>query len=171
MGRVDINNPWTAWGSPLGASRIPADVRYEVTEWACSTGRAGTEVVWNNLLECAEVRLPLKDGDQRLRAYQEGKSPQNWEPVYLHRHDGKHMRPLPLEPTTVRQFLEEMDAQSGRGRYPNAIAAAFAADERNKAMQKSIRDAAEDGMRVRARSRKKQMFGEPVVTVPANIGD
>lgn len=166
----------TAWGSPTGASPIPADVVYAVREWARNTGRIGATVVWNNLLQCPEVRLPLKDGDPRLRAYQEGRTPVNYEPVFLHRKEGKHKVAIPLESSVVTAFLEEMDAQSGRGRYANMQACVDAADEYNRNLRDSVRKAAADNSAMRTRSYKKQVMRdidrpEPVVTVPANVGE
>lgn len=164
-------NHLTSWGSSTTQRVIPAIVRYEVNDWARGAGKILQDIVWNDVMACPEVRLKLMGGDPRLKDHQEGKTARDWEPVFLHRWDDseKCYVSLPLEPGPIRDFLKETDVQSGTGKFPNADAAAKAADKHNKALEEFQERAAAENARLRARDSKRLLFDQPLVSVPSNL--
>lgn len=157
---------------------VPVEVQDEVELWARDQGRHA-RIVWLPQMGCACVEIDLRPGDPRLGAWQEGRlKHEPKERVYLHRYDkakrcwvGVPSTPSELTPDHVRGWLDRGNLWSGRGehRARNIHEACVAADERNEEHRKAIRREVEANTRDRARDRRRQALGLPLVAVPDKV--
>jgi hypothetical protein len=163
--------------TPFGrreAAPIPADVRDEIILWYRGQGRQAT-VVWDDTLACAEVRVRFLPGDPRLKGFQEGQYPYDFESFWLHRDvPGKGMvgyNLAELGASGVRNLLDESNLWSGRGKHRSLQESINAVHAANEARQEAIKRAAADNARMRAMDRRARILEVPRTTAqrPARL--
>ncbi|MFW6010492.1 MAG: hypothetical protein ACOC9H_01105 [Gemmatimonadota bacterium] len=175
MKRKVAGTPWTV---PGRMDRIPVEVQDAVELWAREHGRHG-RIVWSPVTRCAVVELDLKPGDPRLEAYQQGRlRMEPKERVLLHqwnpatkRYEAVPSRPGELTPDFVREWLDRGNMWSGRGETDakNLHDACVKADRAEREYRERRRSQIRNATRDRARERRRQVLGLPVVSVPDNV--
>lgn len=153
-------------------ANIPADVADEAILWFREQGRFAA-VAWNPVLKCAEVQVRFKPGDPRLKLYQEGEIPEDFEVVYLnYRDDAGHLVPHDLRElgaSGVRNLLDRANLHSGRGEFRDLQESLYAVEEQNRKHREMIRRAVYDAAYERAHLARRDHLNLPQVSVPAQI--
>ena len=106
---------------------------------------------------------------QRLRLK---KKPHEY--VHLHRQEkiGGPLVAIDIEDLGVEGLKERLDKgnlMSGRGEHNNIYAATLAVDAHNLEVERRMKDESINNARLRARDNKRQIFGDPMVSVPDNL--
>lgn len=142
--------------------------------WAREHG-SHAKIVWNTLMQCAEIQFDLKPGDPRLKGWQEGRLPfEPKESVFLHRQAGpgepyKAVSLQDLGVSGVIKWLDEGNLLSGRGRHAGLDAACKAADRKNQELEAAMERAAVENARDMAREHRREFFELPMVGVISNL--
>lgn len=151
---------------------IPWDIREEAELWARERGRHAT-VSWSRPMNCLVVSLDLKPGDPRLEGWISGRlKVEPREDIFFQRRKGVHLVGIPmgeLSASFVRNYLQEGDLWSGRGRYNGLDAACKAAADHNERLSQKMKEAAVEDARQNARDHRRQVFDLPLVSVATDL--
>lgn len=169
------------WMAPSTGRVIPYQFADAVEMWARERGRHA-RIGWNSATNCAVIDFTLRADDPRMRAWQEGKL--RFEPkesVLLHyrKCDSKGVESGPYIAMDLEQkgvsgiidMLNEGDVLSGTGKYRDMQEAVQAVERNNERLRATMREAAVENARLRARDDRRRVAGLPLVSVPENIGD
>ena len=172
-------------GTAIGASwmspddnrvTIPWDIADAVEMWAREKRGTHGRIAWNAVMRCPVIDFELKADDPRMKAYRDGRlkhEPKESIPLHYQKEGGGPFYPINLTELGVSGLMEMLDRAntwSGRGEFKSTMAAIAATERKNEALRDSIRAAAKDNARERAKDMRRQIFDLPMVTVPENIG-
>ena len=153
---------------------IPWEMADAVELWCRDHGRHG-KLLWNPVVRCYEVRMDLKPADPRMEGWRSGRLKRKpVEPVYLHRQEvvGGPYVAISLDELGVEGLKARLDRGNmwaGRGDYHNIHEATLAIDAHNLEVEQKMKDEAVGNARLNARDHKRQLFNEPLVTVPDDL--
>lgn len=153
--------------------RAPWEVREEVELYAREHGRTGTVelVAVPGGFACWVVKLSLRPNDERMRAYQEGRSGEPVpEMVWLMDHDtGKALDIQQMGAAGVRRFLDRGNTWSGRGEFASVSDAVRTARERDEAATARAREQAKEENRYERREKRRQYLQIPAIPVGIDL--
>jgi len=164
--------------SSIATARNPHEIPWEFADavelWCREHGTHG-KLLWNPMLRCASIRMDLKSDDPRMEGWKAGRlKKQPYDYVHLHRQEkiGGPYVAIDLMDLGIEGLKERLDRGnllSGRGEHNNIYNATLAIDAHNLDVEQKMKDESISNARLRARDNKRQIFGDPLITVPGNL--
>lgn len=156
----------------------PVEIADAVTQYYRAKGK-GARLVWNGVLQCWEVRIELDGDDPRMkpvRAGVRGAVPFEIVPLHYHSKTG-HLVAMDLDEigaSGIVALLQQGDLLTGRGEFPNLLAAVRAQYERNEKHKADMMEkAVQAGLETADRHKRQILEGLghslPRVTVSQDI--